>query len=165
MDRRELLKMVAALTGGIVIGGEVFLSGGCNTKDAGTTSSFSNDDIAFLDEVAETILPKTKTPGAKDAAVGTFMTVMVNDCYNEADQKIFHEGITKLKDAGKKKFDKDFISLSPEQKKELLVDLDKGIKDYQKKTDEYFDNLSTEQKRDMAVEKNLDGKDPKGEKL
>src|SRR5262249_39589258 len=102
MDRRELLKMVALLTGGVVICGEVFLSGCTNNdKTATTTASgaFSNDDIAFLDEVGETILPKTTTPGAKDAQVGAFMTVMVNDCYNEADQKTFHEGIKKLDEA------------------------------------------------------------------
>ena len=55
MDRRKLLKMVAALTGGIVIGGEVFLTGGCNTKVTEATNAFSKDDIAFLDEFAETI--------------------------------------------------------------------------------------------------------------
>jgi len=33
MDRRELLKMVAAATGGVVIGGEFFLAG-CKNPDA-----------------------------------------------------------------------------------------------------------------------------------
>ena len=91
MDRRELLKMVALATGGIVIGGEFFLAG-CKNKDAAVAGmSFSKNDIVFLDEVAETIIPKTNTAGAKDAEVGKFMTMMVNDCYAEADQRIFHE--------------------------------------------------------------------------
>ena len=34
MDRRELLKMVALATGGVVVGGEFFLAG-CKNKDAG----------------------------------------------------------------------------------------------------------------------------------
>ena len=33
MERRELLKMVALATGGVVIGGEFFLAG-CKSKDA-----------------------------------------------------------------------------------------------------------------------------------
>ena len=135
MDRRELLKMVALLTGGIVIGGEVFLTG-CNNTDTtaktGTTGAFTNDDIAFLDEVAETILPKTSTPGAKDAQVGAFMTVMVNDCYPEADQKIFHEGMKKLDDASNKLNNAGFIKSTPEQRHALLVNLDKEAKEYQK---------------------------------
>src|ERR1700709_34118 len=98
MERRELLKMIAAATGMAIIGGDLFLSG-C-TNNPGTVSTvFSPADIGFLDEVAETILPATKSPGAKAAKVGQFMTVMVNDCYNEADQKLFHEGIKKLDEA------------------------------------------------------------------
>ena len=135
MDRRELLKMVALLTGGVVIGGEVFLSG-CNNTDTTaattTTGAFSKDDIAFLDEVAETILPKTNTPGAKDAEVGTFMTVMVNDCYTEADQKIFREGMKKLDEASNKLNNASFIKSTAEQRHALLVNLDKEAKDYQK---------------------------------
>ena len=90
MDRRELLKMIALATGGAVIGGEFFLAG-CKNKEAGSGMAFSSEDIAFLDEVAETILPKTQTPGAKEAEVGKFMTVMVNDCYEEKDQKKFEQ--------------------------------------------------------------------------
>lgn len=135
MDRRDLLKMVALLTGGVVIGGEVFLTG-CNNADKTATTTatgaFSNDDIAFLDEVAETILPKTNTPGAKDAKVGEFMTVMVNDCYTEADQKIFHEGMKKLDEASNKANGASFIKSTAEQRHKLLVDIDKEAKDYQK---------------------------------
>ncbi|PGH38351.1 MAG: Twin-arginine translocation pathway signal, partial [Candidatus Nephrothrix sp. EaCA] len=59
----------------------------------GQTASFTDDDVNLLAEIADTILPATQTPGAKEAGVGTFMTVMVNDCYKEKDQKIFHEGL------------------------------------------------------------------------
>jgi hypothetical protein len=135
MDRRELLKMVALLTGGVVIGGEVFLTG-CNNTDTtastAETGAFSKDDIAFLDEVAETILPKTSTPGAKDAEVGAFMTVMVNDCYPESDQKIFHEGMKKLDEASNKLNNASFIKSSAEQRHALLVNLDKEAREYQK---------------------------------
>ena len=33
--------------------------------------TFSDADISLLDEIADTILPTTKTPGAKAAKVGT----------------------------------------------------------------------------------------------
>ena len=132
MDRRELLKMVALATGSAVIGGEFFLAG-CKSKDAGVTAmSFSQKDIAFLDEVAETIIPKTKTAGAKEAEVGKFMTVMVNDCYEEADRKIFHEGMTKLDDACKKMHGHGFMKADAAHRKELLTALDKEAKEYSK---------------------------------
>jgi hypothetical protein len=130
MERRELLKMIALATGSALIGGELFLSGCTNAPTIGGPS-FNEDDITFLDEVGETILPKTTSPGAKDAAVGSFMTVMVNDCYTKDDQKIFHEGIKKLDDACKKTHNTSFLKASPEQRNSLLVTLDKEAKEHQ----------------------------------
>lgn len=124
MDRREAVKYISLLLGGTMVGANAILTG-CKSEDKKTGTSFSEDDIAYLNEVAETILPATKTPGAKAANVGAFMTVMVNDCYEENDQQIFHEGMEKLNDASKKMFDKSFMKATPEQRHELLVALDK----------------------------------------
>lgn len=129
MERRELLKLIALATGGAVIGGEFFLAG-CNNKDAGAGLTFSTDDISYLDEIAETILPKTNTPGAKDAEVGKFMTVMVNDCYDEKDQGIFHEGMKKLDDACNNMHGHSFMKAEPGHRKELLIAIDKEAKEY-----------------------------------
>jgi hypothetical protein len=129
MNRREALSRVAILTGGAVLGAEAFLSG-CKTNSKGI--SLSTDNVAFLDEVAETIIPKTATPGAKDAKVGEFMKVMVNDCYETKDQTIFIEGIKKLDEASKKLNSKGFMEATPAQRKALLESLDKEAKEYQK---------------------------------
>ena len=133
MNRRELLKMVAAATGGVVIGGEFFLAG-CKNPDAGIgiSNTFTESDIAFLDEVAETIFPKTSTPGAKDAKVGQYMTVFVNDCYDQQQQDAFHAGMKSLNDACKKMHGHDFMKAEPAHRKELLVALDKERAEYQK---------------------------------
>ena len=133
MNRRELLKMVAAATGGVVIGGEFFLAG-CTNPDAevGVSDKFSEADIAFLDEVSETIFPKTSTPGAKDAKVGQFMVTYVNDCLDAKNQKAFHEGIKKIDDACKQMHKHGFMKASAEHRKELLISLDKERAEYQK---------------------------------
>jgi hypothetical protein len=94
--------------------------------------TFNDADIAFLDEVADTILPPTKTPGAKAAKTGQFMTVMVNDCYEEKDQKVFHEGMKKLDDLSNKTYDNSFVKITPQQRNDLLVKLDQEQKDYMK---------------------------------
>jgi hypothetical protein len=146
MNRRELLKMIAVVTGGAVIGSE-FLLEGCKNPSATTSLSFSDDDTAFLNEVAETILPATQSPGAKAAKVGQFMTVAVNDCYTDTDQKIFHDGMQKLKDACEKKYNTSFVKITPEQRHALLVDLDKEAKDYQRKKND-FDKQQHEKELD-----------------
>jgi hypothetical protein len=64
MDRRELIKQIALLTGTAVIGGEFFLSG-CKNNDKPLTGFFTEKDISFFDEVAETILAKNRYTGSK----------------------------------------------------------------------------------------------------
>jgi hypothetical protein len=134
MNRREALNMVALLMGGTIVGGSVFIEG-CKTADKKTAVALplSAEQIAFLDEVAETIIPATNTPGAKAAKVGEFMHVMVTDCYDEKDQTIFIEGIGKVDNASDKKFKAEFMKLSPEQRKELLNEIDKEAKEYASK--------------------------------
>jgi len=131
MNRREALNQVALLLGGTIVGGSLFLEG-CKTADKKMAVGLplTKEQIAFLDEIAETIIPATDTPGAKAAQVGEFMQVMVTDCYEEKDQKIFLEGLNKINEASDKKYQKDFMTISPEQRKELLTGIDKEAKDY-----------------------------------
>jgi len=133
MKRREAVTGLAVIIGGSMVGSSLFLTS-CKTeekKQEGGPVALTADDVALLDEVADTIIPTTDTPGAKAAAVGAFMKVMVTDCYDEADQKIFVEGITKLGEASQKQFSKGFMELDADQKKTLLTAIDKEMKDYQ----------------------------------
>lgn len=130
MNRREAVQYISILLGGTVVGSNVFLSG-CKSN-TGVSATFTDADVAYLDEIADTILPATKTPGAKAAKTGQFMTVMVNDCYEEKDQKIFHEGMKKLNDLSKKTYGDLFVKITPEQRHELLVKLDVEQKEYMK---------------------------------
>ena len=134
MDRRELLKMIAVLTGGGVIGGEVFLTG-CKTAgkaDAGFTAA----NITLLDEIGETIIPATSTPGAKAAQIGEFMKTIVSDCYTAKQQSAFTNGIASLEEACKKMNSKNFMDCTPQQRHDFLVSLEKEAKDFNKKRDE-----------------------------
>lgn len=130
MTRRDAIGRVALLMGGAVIGAEFFLSG-CNPPGASDVADlFKPENIAFLDIVADTILPDTpSSPGAKAAKVGSFMAVMVRDCYTAGDQKTFLEGMGKLNDAAKKQGG-NFVDLLQDKRTTLLVALDKEQKQY-----------------------------------
>jgi hypothetical protein len=129
MNRRDAIERVALLMGGAVLGAEFFISG-CKTTPATVGNLFDEDHVAFLNEVADTILPTTSSPGAKAANVGYFMAVMVQDCYKPKDQKTFLEGISKLDEASKKQFSSKFMDITPQQRTGLLVALDKEQKDF-----------------------------------
>lgn len=129
MERRELLKMIAVLTGGALIGGEVFLSG-CKTPAKKGEGLLTADNIALLDEVGDTIIPTTDTPGAKAAKVGEFMNVYVSDCYRADQQKAFTEGLVTLNKACDKQFGKDFTKLTAAERTTLLTALEAEAKAY-----------------------------------
>src|SRR5882672_1292889 len=94
MNRREALTLTTMLAGSTIIGSQMWLSRCSPSKKK--NGLLSDDDVHFLDEVGETILPKTaKSPGAKEAHIGEFMKTIVTDFYDEAEQKTFLDGIEK----------------------------------------------------------------------
>jgi hypothetical protein len=141
ITRREAVGRVTALLGGVALIGGSSLMAACERENAGNgrdtvaaggkVGDFSTEDIAFLDEVADTILPTTaKSPGAKAARTGAFMALMVTDTYDKKDQDVFKDGIKKLDDASKKMHDKGFMEATPAQRLALLTQVDKDAKTY-----------------------------------
>lgn len=133
MERRELLKMIAAATGVAMVGSTSLLAG-C-TRDSITTTatttttasaglSFSADDLALLTDISETIMPRTDTPGATDAEVVPFMIKLVDNTYTDEQQQTFHNGLVVFRARCDERHGTDFASLDPAQRTALLADLD-----------------------------------------
>src|SRR5919112_1210783 len=136
IDRREALKRVGVMLGGVALVGGTNLLTACekagtparDTAAATGSGAFTTQDIALLDEVAETILPQTKTPGAKAAKTGAFMALMVTDSYSPSDQRIFRDGMKKLNDVTQQAHKVDFMAATPEQRLAVLTQLDREAK-------------------------------------
>ena len=129
ITRREAVLRVTALLGGVALIGGIPLMTGCRRANK-AGEPFTTDQVALLDEIADTILPTTSTPGAKAAKTGAFMALMVRDTYHEDDDKIFREGMRKLDDTMKDKYGKTFMQATPEQRLAMLQTLDKEQFDY-----------------------------------
>lgn len=134
IDRREAIKRVTLLLGGVALGGSGLVAAceraqrgaGARKGGGGPVGSFSAEEVALLDEVADTILPDTKTPGAKAANVGAFMALMVTDSYTDRDAGVFRDGLRTLEQSG-------FMAKTPEQRLAQLEQLDREQNDYQSK--------------------------------
>ena len=138
IDRREAVRRVSVMLGGVALigSGSGFLTACTKSREAAASGvgSFSAGDVAFLDEVADTILPDTaKSPGAKAARTGAFMAIIVTDSYSPEDQTVFREGMKAL-DAASQKANggATFIASSAGQRTALLTALDKEQHAYQK---------------------------------
>ena len=130
INRREAIRRVTALLGGIALVGGSGLLTGCRDRSSalGRDAKFTAEDIAFLDEVADTILPTTSTPGAKAAKVGAFMALMVTDTYDARDQEAFRAGMRTLDDESQKESKVAFMQATPQQRLALLERLDRESK-------------------------------------
>jgi hypothetical protein len=131
INRREAIRHVSVLLGGAaLVGGSDLLAAleKPESKAHASPGAFTAQDIALLDEIAETILPETKTPGAKAARTGAFMARMVTDCYSPAQQKVFREGMRKVDDASKSVNHVAFMAATPAQRLAVLTPLDQEQK-------------------------------------
>ena len=133
INRREAIRRVSALLGGVAFVGGSGLLTACEQAKAPrgeAPGKFSAEDIAYLDEIAETILPATKTPGAKAAKTGAFMALMVTDSYDAKQQKIFRDGMGTIDAASKKANNLGFMAATPAQRLAVLTAFDREQKVY-----------------------------------
>ena len=118
MDRRELLKMIASATGAAMVGMPAFVLGQAPVAQA--ADGFTAEQVALLDEIAEAIIPRTDTPGAKDAGVGAFMARFVTNCYSPEDRVAFGAGLVDLD----QRAGGGFMALPAAERLQLLTGLD-----------------------------------------
>lgn len=138
MDRRTALQTTAFLLGGTIVGAEAILSGCVPQTKQKKSGLFKEGDEALLTEIADTILPDTPdSPGAKQAGVGAFMMLIVEDCYETREQKLVLEGLQKIQTAAKQANQGDFVVLNAVQRHDLLANLDQEARQYESsKTDD-----------------------------
>lgn len=80
----------------------------------------SAEQEKLLEELAETILPKTSTPGAKDIYAHLFALRMLDDCYKEEDQKRFVHGMEQFDKKARAELETSFVKATPGQRQTLL---------------------------------------------
>lgn len=120
MDRRQALESVSYLLGGTIIGASALLSPGFTFSSEAENDLFDKAKIDLMNEIGETILPKTNTPGAKEANVGAFMAICVKDCYTPENQQIFLNGLSKIDQQSRDSYGNGFIGIAPGQRTDLL---------------------------------------------
>ncbi|WP_028523633.1 gluconate 2-dehydrogenase subunit 3 family protein [Runella limosa] len=127
MNRRDIIKSSALFLGYAVSTAtlsEVFMACSQEAKLDWKPTFLTNNQAASIAEIAETILPKTKTLGAKELGVPQFIDKMLKDLLSEEEQKDFVGGLEKLEEDCEKAYGKSFVECTPEQRKEFLTKLD-----------------------------------------
>lgn len=119
MQRRIAIKNILSFCGGVWVLNSV---PGCKVNDAPKPGKFklTENELALLSDVSDTIIPPTDTPGAKELGIHLFVLTMIRDCFNEEQQKAFVSGLNKLNSYTRQKTGADFSNADMLQRKELL---------------------------------------------
>lgn len=129
MDRREAIKYTAYSLGLTLSAGTIAaILSGCHADDHTDWNPvfLTAQEVNFLDELGETILPKTKTPGAKDAGVTRFIDTVRPLRYNEEDNTKFKSDLALFISQAKEETRNDFVRLSANKKLDWVTAVDKA---------------------------------------
>lgn len=118
MNRREAIQRTAMALGYAISAPALAgVLNGCKAQPelAFQPVFFSVPQAATVAEMAEIILPKTSTPGAKDAGVPGFIDSMLKEVYKAEEQEKFLAGLNAFNDDAVKSYGEQFVDLDPEQ--------------------------------------------------
>jgi len=131
MQRRELIQLIAAITGCAFVGHDGLWAAG----DTQAPLPYSDSDVDFLDDVADTILPTTDTPGARDAAVGQFIARYSAACYPLDHIAVLKSGISDIDAQMQVLQGKGFRPANAAAKISLLTQIDRQAKEHARLVD------------------------------
>ena len=117
MNRREAIQK-AALTLGYAISASAALGvlHGCKAKPelVYKPDFFTDDQALTISELSEIILPKTATPGAKEAGVPGFIDSLLKEVYSKEKQAKFLNDLSAFEAEAKKNYGDNFGSCKKE---------------------------------------------------
>ena len=129
MNRRIAIRNMALILGSVAV-----LPSCLNDKKGKPivvlkTLKIDADQENLVTNLAETILPKTATPGAKDLGINLFIFKMIDDCANKEQQETFMAGLKEFHDAVSKQYGHSFNDCSVQERTAFVNTLEKQNKD------------------------------------
>lgn len=124
MNRREAIQRVAWLMGGAISAPALLgVLNGCTPKKstADWKPAFLTDDqVALVAEVAEIMIPRTNTPGAKDVGVPGLIDQMLKDVYSKTDQDRYLAGLAAFDSQARQQHGRGFLELERDVQTEMV---------------------------------------------
>jgi len=127
MNRRQALKnTILAMGYTISVPSLIAIFNSCNSNSSQQWQPqfFSADQANLIGELTETILPKTKTPGAKDLNIDQFIDRLIKQVFSKEDQQLFLKGMDDFENECKNINGKAFTRCSEDERNKLLKQLE-----------------------------------------
>lgn len=117
MNRREAIQKAALTLGYAISASAAFgVLHGCKAKPdlVYKPDFFSEDQARTISELAEILLPRTTTPGAKDAGVPGFIDSLLKEVYSKEKQEKFLSDLSAFDGEARKNYGDNFGSCKKE---------------------------------------------------
>ena len=127
MDRREAMRGLAIMFGAeLLLPIRVAVAQGIDPVDLSGASLFPEDMREQTAALAETIIPETDTPGAREAGVADFIEYMLQEWYPEEDRDRFMDGMAKLQALCRERYQLNFSKLDEDDQFKIVASLRDG---------------------------------------
>src|SRR6185503_14068953 len=121
IDRRGAIKTAGILLGGALIASNGVLAACARSGETRVSRALTADDESLIEEIADTILPTTAaSPGAKAAAVGPTINLILSDCYDAEAQQRVTRALAEFRAACRRKKNAEFPALSRADREQFL---------------------------------------------
>lgn len=123
MKRRQAIQYLLVIAGGTAV------LPSCLHKQSKASLLLKNirisgDEEAMLAEFAETLIPASATPGAKDTYAHLFVLRMMDDCFDKEAQKKFTGGLAAVNKMAQQAYHTSFVQATPAQRAEIVAALE-----------------------------------------
>jgi hypothetical protein len=130
MNRRERLRAIGLVAGSHLVPASVLAefmrcsSAIAKGAEEWTPRLVAGPRAALLAELVDVVIPRTDTPGARDALVHVFVDLYARDCYPKPQQEAFLRGLDEIEAIAARERSRPFRDLSADEKLALLLRLE-----------------------------------------
>ncbi len=123
ISRRIALKQLAIIGAGAALVSSCLRNKNKNSK-LFKKLNITEEQEKLMTSIAETLLPKSSTPGAVDVSASQFTAKMVDDCLSTSDQAKWMNGMNKFYELVSTKNSNPFSEWSAGDREKLLTDFE-----------------------------------------
>ena len=125
MNRREALRATTLVAGGLLLTSHGLVLGCGREREQHTGRVLTADDQALIEEIADTLLPTTRSsPGARAAGAGAAINLLLTDCYDPDAQVRVVNGLKEFRRTCDARCGGPFATLPVTEREALLREID-----------------------------------------
>lgn len=126
MNRREALRLLATGTALQLAPGNLMAAlreARALVASESAVKVLTPSQRATVEALADCIIPRTETPGAKDLGAGDFVDLMLAEWYDAVDRERFLQGIADVDKRMQTLFGKTFVDANSDQRAQMMTEL------------------------------------------